>query len=132
MITKKPLISAGVGILAIILTPIIALLIALISIFVYISFGILAVYALALSITLPILSMAIAEPLSNKLKNKTKVKFVLIAIGVAIVLYLLQLIPFVGSYIPLFIYVFGLGIFVMALFRRKELPKEEASEESKK
>ena len=76
--------------------------------------------------------MAIAEPLSNKLKNKTKVKFVLISIGIAIVLYLLQLIPFVGNYISIFILVFGLGIFVMALFRRKALPKEETVEDSKK
>lgn len=132
MMTKKPLISASVGILALILTPILSILIAFISIFVYISFGTLAVYILILSITLPILSMAIAEPLSNKLKNKTKVKFVLISIGIAIVLYLLQLIPFIGNYISIFILVFGLGIFVMALFRRKALSKEETVEDSKK
>ena len=87
----------------------------------YISIAILVVYGLILSITLAIFSMAIGKYIVDKIKNPSKVKFILFSILSAIVLWLLQIIPYIGNYMSLFIYVVGLGVFLFAFFMRKDV-----------
>ena len=124
--TKKPFISALIGIGAIIFVPIASLILALTGIFVYASCALIVVYLLVLSITIAILGMAIGNYFANKLKNITKTKFILLSIASVAVLWLLQQVPFVGGYISIFTVVFGLGIFVYSLFTKKAL--EEVKE----
>lgn len=124
--TKKPFISALIGIGAIIFVPIASLILALTGIFVYASCALIVVYLLVLSITIAILGMAIGNYFANKLKNITKTKFILLSIASVAILWLLQQVPFVGGYISIFTVVFGLGIFVYSLFTKKAL--EEVKE----
>lgn len=91
--TKKPFISALIGIGAIIFVPIASLILALTGIFVYASCALIVVYLLVLSITIAILGMAIGNYFANKLKNITKTKFILLSIASVAVLWLLQQVP---------------------------------------
>ena len=124
--TKKPFISALIGIGAIILVPIASIILLFTIIFAYAGLSLLVAYILVLSITIAILGMAIGNYFANKLKNITKTKFILLSIASVAVLWLLQQIPFVGGYISIFTVVFGLGIFVYSLFTKKAL--EEVKE----
>lgn len=120
-LNKRPFVSAGIGILSIVLIPVIAIMLLMTGVLAYVSMAILAVYALALSITLPIFSMIAGKFIADKFKSTSKGKFILFSILSAIVLWLVQIIPFVGGYISMFIYVVGLGIFLFAFFMRKDV-----------
>lgn len=124
--TKKPFISALIGIGAIIFVPIASIILLFTIIFAYAGLSLLVAYILVLSITIAILGMAIGNYFADKLKNRTKAKFILLSIASVAVLWLLQQIPFVGGYISIFTVVFGLGIFVYSLFTKKAL--EEVKE----
>lgn len=124
--TKKPFISALIGIGAIIFVPIASIILLFTIIFAYAGLSLLVAYILVLSITIAILGMAIGNYFANKLKNITKTKFILLSIASVAVLWLLQQVPFVGGYISIFTVVFGLGIFVYSLFTKKAL--EEVKE----
>lgn len=121
VLIKKPFISAGIGILSIVLIPVLAIILLMTGFLSYISIAILVVYGLILSITLAIFSMAIGKYIVDKIKNPSKVKFILFSILSAIVLWLLQIIPYIGNYMSLFIYVVGLGVFLFAFFMRKDV-----------
>lgn len=120
-LTKRPFVSAGIGILAIVLIPVVALLLLFTGWLSSLSIATIAIYALILSITLAIFSMAIAKSIADKWKITSKGKFILFAILTASVLWILQLIPVLGTYVSLFISVVGLGIFLFSFFRRKEI-----------
>ncbi len=135
-LVKRPFISAGIGILAIILIPIIAIVLMLTGYLLYIGISLLAVYVIILSITISILSIAFGNYLTNKCKNKTKEKFILLSVLSAVVIWLLQLIPMFGEWMSIFTVVFGLGLFVFAFFTRKDVNslkvEENKAEETKK
>lgn len=124
--TKRPFISALIGIGAIIFVPIVSVVLLFTVIFTYAGLSLLVAYILVLSITIAILGMAIGNYFADKLKNKTKTKFILLSIASVAILWLLQQVPFVGGYISIFTVVFGLGIFVYSLFTKKAL--EEVKE----
>lgn len=124
--TKKPFISALIGIGATIFVPIASIILLFTIIFAYAGLSLLVAYILVLSITIAILGMAIGNYFADKLKNRTKAKFILLSIASVAVLWLLQKIPFVGGFISIFTVVFGLGIFVYSLFTKKAL--EEVKE----
>ncbi len=120
--TKRPFISAGIGILSIVLIPVLAIILLVTTrVLSYVSMAIIAVYALILSITLPIFSMIGGKFITDKLGTTSKGKFILFSILCAIGLWLLQIIPYVGGYISLFIYVVGLGVFLFSFFMRKDV-----------
>ncbi len=135
-LVKRPFISAGIGILAIILIPIIAIVLMITGYLLYVGISLLAVYIIILSITISILSIAVGNYLTNKCKNKTKEKFILLSVLSAVVIWLLQLIPMFGGWMSLFTVVFGLGLFVFAFFIRKDVNslkfEENKAEEAKK
>lgn len=120
-LNKRPFVSAGIGILAFVLIPVISVVLLTLSVFSYVSFAILAIYGLILSITLAIFSMAIGKYIVNKMKNPSKGNFILFAILSAIVLWFLQIVPAIGGYVTIFIFVVGLGIFLFSFFMRKDV-----------
>lgn len=124
--SKKPFISALIGIGAIILVPIVSIILLFTVIFTYVGLSLLVAYILVISITIAILGMAIGNYFTDKLKNRTKTKFILLSIASVAILWLLQQVPFIGGYISIFTVVFGLGIFVYSLFTKKAL--EEVKE----
>ncbi len=128
---KRPFVSTGIGILAIVLIPVLAIMLLMTGFLSYVSFAVLVLYGLILSITLPIFSLAIAKSIEKKLKNPTRGKFILFSILSAAVLWLLQIVPYVGGYLSLFIYVVGLGVFLFSFFIRKDVSELEKKAEAK-
>ena len=118
---EKSFVSAGIGILSIILIPVISILFLITGFLSYVSLAALIIYGLILSSALAIFSIAIGKYFVNKLKTPSRGKFILCAIVSAMVLWLLQIIPYIGGYISLFIFVVGLGVFIFALFIRKDV-----------
>lgn len=129
---KRPFASAGIGILAFVLIPVAAIFCVTTGILSYISIAAFAVYCLILSITLSIFSMAIAKSIEKKLKKPSKGKFILFSFLSATILWILQIIPYIGTYISLFIYVVGLGVALFALFIRKDVSELETKTNDKK
>ncbi len=118
-LSKRPFITAGVGILSIILIPIIAILALVTGLLLYLGIALLATYILMLSITISILGIAVGNYFANKLKNKTKAKTILLSFASVTVIWLLQLVPYIGTYVSTFTVVFGLGLILFALFSKK-------------
>lgn len=120
---QKSYISAGIGILAIVLIPFVAILAFATGYLSYISIVLLVIYGVVLASTLAIFGIAIGKYLVDKLKNPSKGKFILLSILSASVLWLTRLIPYIGGYITLFIFVVGLGVFIFTLFIKKDVSK---------
>ena len=119
--TKHPFIVAGIGIGSFIMIPLLALVFIITGFLTYFGIALIALYCLMLSITIAILGMAIGNYFANKFKNKTKAKSILLSIASVIIIWLLQQIPTFGSYVSIFTYVFGLGIFIYSIFKRNYL-----------
>lgn len=120
-LTKKPFVTAGIGILAFIMIPIVSIFLIAIGYTMYLGAALLTLYVLALSMTISILGIAIGNFIANKLKNKTKGKVILFSLASVIAIWLLQLIPVVGTWISIFTVIFGFGILVYSLFIRKDI-----------
>lgn len=118
---RKPFVSAGIGILAFVLVPFASIICLITGFLTYVGMALLAVYVLMLSITISILGMAIGNYITGKLKTNTKWKTILLSIAAVVVIWLLQLIPVVGSWISIFTVVFGFGILLFSLFMRKDV-----------
>ena len=117
--SKHPFVVAGIGIASFIVVPLLALAFIITGFLTYFGIALLALYCLVLSITIAILGMAIGNYFANKFKNKTKAKTILLSIVSVIILWLLQQIPTFGNYVSIFTYIFGLGLFVFAIFNKK-------------
>ncbi len=127
-LSNRSFATVGVGVLGVFLVPIIAFIILVTGLFLYLGFAIFAIYVLMLSITISILGIAIGNYLAKKLKNITKMKTILLSYGSVVVIWLLQLIPLVGSWISIFTFVFGFGLMLLALFTRKTVQDADAKE----
>lgn len=119
--TKKTFVTLLIGILAFFIIPIVSILALLLfsGVFVYASFALIAIYLLVLSITISILGIAIGNYFASKLKVNTKSKLILLSIASVVVLWLLQQLPIIGTYISIFTVIFGLGILLYSLFSKK-------------
>lgn len=122
---KRPFSTTGIGILSFIFIPIVCIVLLFFGVSVYLSLALITLYALVLSITISILGIAIGNYFADKFKEKTKTKTILLSLASVVCLWLLQLVPYVGAFVSLFILVFGLGIFVFSLFVK--VKKEEAT-----
>lgn len=118
---KKPFITAGVGILAFVLVPVISVLFMITGFLSYVGMALLVLYILMISITIAVLGMAVGNYLVSKLKTKTKGKMIGLSIISVAVIWLLQIIPVIGSWISIFTYVFGFGILLCSIFRKKQI-----------
>lgn len=116
---KKSFVSTGIGVLAVVLIPVLAFFLFLTGLFTSLSIAIIAIYGLILAISLSIFSLAIAKSITEKLKITSKGKFILFAILSAIVLWLAQRIPYIGTYLSLFIHTVGLGVFLFSFIKEK-------------
>ncbi len=129
-LTKRPFVTAGVGIVGVILVPIIAILALITGLLLYLGVALLATYILMLSITISILGIAVGNYFANKLKNKTKTKTVLLSLASVAVIWLLQLVPYIGTYVSTFTIVFGFGLMLFALFSKKTTNNAEFKTEN--
>lgn len=117
---KRPFVSAGIGILAIVLVPVLALFLLFTGFLTALSITIAVLYGLVLAISLSLFSLAIAKSLAKKWNITSKGKFILLSIISAMVLWVAKLIPVLGTYVSLFITVVGLGMFFTSFMKVKE------------
>ena len=117
---KKPFVSAGIGILAVVLIPVIALFLLFTGYLTALAIVIGALYGVILMASLAIFSLAIAKSLADKWKITSKGKFILTAFLSAVVLWIAKLIPVLDTYVSLFITVVGFGIFLTSFMKIKE------------
>lgn len=120
-LAKRPFITAGIGILGFVMIPIICIFLIAIGYTMYLGAALLAFYVLALSMTISILGIAIGNFIAKKLKSKTKGKTILFSLASVIAIWLLQLVPVLGTWISVFTVVFGFGILIYSLFIRKDV-----------
>ena len=112
-VSVKALPALGVGILTLILVPIVCILLLLIEITVPVSIALFTLYALLISISFAVVSICITKALKSRLSmDKASMEFLILAL-VAIVLWGLKSIPFIGWVVSLLIISVGLGIMVL-------------------
>jgi hypothetical protein len=115
---KKPLVSAGIGILSIVLIPVLVLFLLFTGFLTSLSIVTAVLYGLILAISLSLFSLAIAKSLAEKWNMASKGKLILLSILSAVILWVAKLIPILGTYVSLFITVVGLGMFLYSIFRK--------------
>ena len=118
---KKAFITAGIGIAAIVLLPILCLILIATGYLLYVGIALLTLTILILSMTISIFGISIGNFIASKLKNKTNGKIILWSLVSVAAIWLLQRVPYIGGWISIFTVVFGLGTFIYSLFIRKEL-----------
>lgn len=117
---KRPFVSAGIGILAVVFVPVLALFLLFTGYLTALALVIAVVYGLILALSLALFSLAIAKSLATKWNITSKGKFILIAFLCSVVLWIAKLIPVLGTYVSLFITVVGLGMFFTSFMKVKE------------
>ena len=116
---EKILPSLGFGILGIILIPVIAVLLMFTVVGMPISMALMALYGLLVLITFTVVTLTFANMLANKVKFFAKFKNLIGIILIALILWALTLIPYVGIIIKLIITIYGFGILMISIFNKK-------------
>ena len=126
MSVGKSFASLGIGVVTPVVLVIVALLLAISVVglkmllpatFIFVAFSLIAS-----SIT----SIFFGKLFTKLLKTDSKVKFVLFTLLSNLVLWLLTKIPFVGGFIGLLVYAFGIGTLLVNIVCRKEVVVEKA------
>lgn len=112
LLSKKTLSVIGFGILTLILIPIITFILIFTTVATTLSIALIFLYTLLLIISSSIFIISISGIVANKLKADSKWKQLGIALVVTIVIYLLELIPYLGGFVTFATVVLGLGILV--------------------
>lgn len=126
MSVGKSFASLGIGVVTPVVLVIVALLLALsvvgLKMLLPVAFIFVAFSLIASSIT----SIFFGKLFTRLLKTDSKVKFVLFTLLSNLVLWLLTKIPFVGVFIGLLVYAFGIGTLLVNIVCRKEVIVEKA------
>lgn len=126
---RKWLPALGIGLLVGILIPIIAILLLFTGIGTQLSFALMALYLLVFSITFAITAVALSKLLADKVPVLAKFRGLFALLIVTLVLWALTQIPFyVGFVISLLIAIFGLGLFVLSIFKKERIQSEQPQE----
>jgi len=129
---SKLFISAGIGLITLILIPIISIMLLISVVGVPMGFILIFAYIILLMIASAIANIVITSRIINKAKPEmnSKLKFIGILILVSLVIKLIGKIPFIGWLIVVIVYLSGIGEIVSYMFGRCK--KEEIKEEAKK
>ena len=122
--TQKLLPAIGVGILAIIVIPIIALLCMFTEFTALIGFAILSIFLLMLCISYAIGAIVLGQFVAKKLKVTKGFMTFLIVLATTLVLWILKQIPYVNLVVSLILVIAGFGIMIMNLLNRKKIFKD--------
>lgn len=106
----------GIGLGFLVAIPLISALLFVIRIGTILGFILLLIYALVFVIAKPIFIVSISTFLKNKLNNKISIYLYILAIS--IILFLIELIPYVGFIISLLVYLIGIGIIVNGMIKK--------------
>ena len=131
LIKTKTLKTIGYGALALVLIPVICVALMFTIIGIIPALIILFIYAFIQFIASYLVAVPIAKILCKKINNNNKLVNILLSIVVAIVIWLLELIPFVGGIISIFVSIMALGLITYSIIdkisrnRKSAKSKEE-------
>lgn len=123
--------SFGIGILATIIAVVISLVLLFSVIGIPVSFAIIALLVLLLSIATAVTSICITYRLKEKFAYSKDYLTYLTLAGVVIVIWVLELVPYVGWVISFVIKMIGLGIIIYYLLTKSKSNKEEKKDDKK-
>ncbi len=118
----KILPSIGFGLLALVV-PVIAVVLLLISyVGVSIAFALLSSWALLVfGLAKSVAIIAVAGVLAKKISALSKAHNILAVLLTSVVVWALSFVPFVGGIISFLLFVYGLGLLVLNIFRKKQV-----------
>ena len=114
---QQPLPSLGIGLLALILVPIVAVLVAVTIIGIPISVVLMALYVVALLIAWPVLGLLVGTTLSDAVRRERPLPALVALIVGLIALHLVTHLPWVGGLIAFLGLSIGLGVLLLAIRR---------------
>lgn len=114
----RPIASLLYGLLGLIVVPIASVLLMLTVVGVPVALIAFGLYCLVISITCVLTSISLANILAEKVAFFAKAKKVLAVLLVAVVLYLLTLVPYVGGLVYALSTIYGFGMFVLAVLNK--------------
>jgi len=127
ILSKKSLKTLGIGTLAFISTPIICLILFILSLLLSLptlAFGLFTligfVYAIAIIISIAIISIALAGFLKEKFKLKDLHKNIWYILAITIIIWLLKLIPIINGITMFVVIVTAFGIITLNIFNRRK------------
>ena len=120
------------GLLATVATIVISIALLFSVIGIPVSFAIVGLLVLLLSISTAITCIAITYKLKEKFTYSKNYLTYLTLVGVAIVIWALKLIPYVGLIISILVKMIGLGIIVYYLFEKSKTKKDKIDKTTKK
>ena len=126
MAPKKMALSILVGLLALIITPLVAALLMMTVVGIPVGLALLAIYMIAVVLSFAMAVMSIAAKLAGKVKVLAKLNNLLAVILVTIVLWLLSLIPYAGPVITLIVILAGFGMLILSVINKKEKSEKVA------
>lgn len=126
----KLLPAFGIGILSFFAVLILFFALMFTTIGVHLGFVMLCTYILLFAIAFSIFALYVSNVLKDKVKIKidTKLKFVLLLLVVALIMWILQQIPYIHGFVSFFIILTGIGLFFMNIFGN--LKKEKIADET--
>ena len=126
MAPKKMALSILVGLLALIITPLVAALLMMTIVGIPVGLALLAIYMIAVVLSFAMAVMSIAAKLASKVKALAKLNNLLAVILVTIVLWLLSLIPYAGLVITFVVILAGFGMLILSVINKKEKTEKVA------
>lgn len=126
MAPKKMALSILVGLLALIITPLVAALLMMTVVGIPVGLALLAIYMIAVVLSFAMAVMSISAKLASKVKALAKLNNLLAVILVTIVLWLLSLIPYAGPVITLIVILAGFGMLILSVINKKEKSEKVA------
>jgi hypothetical protein len=116
---NKLLLTFGLGLLTLIIVPIIGLVLLISLIAASVSFALLVLYFLVISITFAVTVLTLANIVGEKVKVLGKFNNLLGVVLVTIVLWALQQLPFIGFAVSLITTIYGLGLIVLSVYKKR-------------
>lgn len=112
--------SFGIGLLTFVVSVLVSIVLLFTVVGVPLSFAIIALLILLLSIATAITSICITYKLKEKFAYEKNYLTYLILAGIVIVIWALELIPYVGGLVSFVVKMFGLGTIVYYLFKKNK------------
>lgn len=125
VLAKKPLPVIGFGLLGLFIIPVVILLFMILQVTIKVSFALLALYILLLFMASSIFILAVSESIANKINMQNKWQKLGMIILVAVVLWAIELIPYVGDFVIFASCVLGIGILITYILPKKSDKKEQ-------
>ena len=132
IVENKLAATFGYGALALILIPVACLILFFTILGILPSIALLLVYLfIIMQVATPLVAIAIAKIICQKINKNTNVFNLLFSMLLVLAIWVLELIPILGSIVSLLTAILGLGIIVYAIFHSTIDPKKDSKKDDK-